>query len=157
MTKPFAPLGARTSGFTLVEIMVVILLLGVVAAAVAPGLLGPTDRGDAQRSAEELLSMLRTARRTAVAEGLPVALTLDPATGRYWVTTDRGTGHDQNLAEGELTLAAGVRLLARDPRPRFMFQPVGVASGDPVVVQGRDGQVVVAVDPWTGDARVATR
>lgn len=139
------------AGFTLVEIVVVLLVLGVAAGAVAPALLrdgGPQDPVD--RTAEELAALLRSARHRAVAEGQATVLVLDPASGRYWLEGD-------SVREGVVERAPGVTLSAATPRVRFEFASTGGAWGQPVVVAGAVRGAVVTVDPWTGEAGVQAR
>jgi type II secretion system protein H len=146
------PSYAGPPGFTLVEVLVVILVLSLAAGVVAPALLGPGGRGDAEQAAEDVVALLRAARRTAVEEGITVSVRLDPATGRYWVA--EGDGGHRHRAAGRVSLVNGVRLVAAEPRPRFTFLAVGGASGEVVLVQGPADQALVRVDPWTGDPRV---
>lgn len=143
-------------GFTLTEVVVVLLILGIVAAAAVPVLFRSDTRKDAvMETADELLGMLRSARRRAVEEGAPASLTLDPASGRYWLEAG-GEGPD-TLSEGRVVLPPGVTLAAPESRVRFLFHPLGGASGAPVAVQGPGRAAVVGVDRWTGDPYVHGR
>lgn len=77
MYKPQAPAGARQQGFTLIEIMVVVVIIGILAAIIAPNILGRADE----------------ARVTAAKQGIR---TIDSALKLYrldnfqYPTTDQG-------------------------------------------------------------------
>ena len=70
-------------GFTLVELIVVMVLLLIVASLVAPRM-SSFFRGRALSSeARRMLSLMNHAQSRAVAEGLPVLLWIDPASSTY--------------------------------------------------------------------------
>ncbi len=47
----------RQSGFTLLEIMVVIVILGVLASMVAPNIIGNKDKADQQKAVSDIVAM----------------------------------------------------------------------------------------------------
>lgn len=47
----------RQSGFTLLEIMVVIVILGVLASMVAPNIIGNKDKADRQKAVSDIVAM----------------------------------------------------------------------------------------------------
>jgi MSHA pilin protein MshC len=68
----------RAAGFTFVELLVVIVIIGIVAAFAAPRLLD--DRTFLQRGYyEELVAALKYAQKLAVASGCPVRVVIDAA------------------------------------------------------------------------------
>jgi hypothetical protein len=78
---------------------------------------------------------------------------VDPQGARAWVRSDGpGPGVDTVVA---IDLARGVVLSSDAPRPRFVFDPRGGASGDVLTVASPAGRSTIAVDRASGDVRVA--
>ncbi len=152
-----APGAVRTAatlarGFSLIEIVVVLLLLGIAAAVTAPALARLDERDPVGDGAERVRGVLRGARLAAVERGRPVVVVIVPEEARYraWLAGDEA----RPLAEAALELADGVRLEATEPRPTFVFSPRGPAHGPALSVRRGARAATVAVDPWTGAARV---
>ncbi len=139
-------------GFTLVEVVVVVAILAISAAVVAPALVSAARTDPLARTAGELTGLLTSARIAAVERGTPVTVAVTLATGRYVVTIERRDSSTV-LAEGGLVLD-DVRLAAGGrPAVRVRFDPLGPAEPDSVSVLGTTGHRVVRVDPWTGEVR----
>lgn len=139
----------RRGGFTLVEMVVVLVILSIAAAAVAPALLRPSAPAEVEAAAQ-VVKMLGGARRLAVERGEAVSLTLDPA-ARTWRAAAEPVG--DSLAAGALELPPGVAI-APAGAPRFVFRPLGGAAGGPLTLAVEGRTVRVDVDRWTGEARV---
>lgn len=82
----------RTAGFTLIELMVVLVILGLLAGLVGPRLFGRVDRSKVQ-TAETQIKMLRGAlqafrldlgRYPTTAEGLAALVRPSPETADFW-------------------------------------------------------------------------
>lgn len=142
-------------GFTLIELVVVILLLGIVAGVSVPALARRGEDDALAAAAGDVVGLLGRARRTALERGRSVTLALDPASGRYQV---RLTGESGDVvAEGTLALAGGVQLEAGHTGAAWVhvvFSPLGAAEGGPVIVRRGGRAAVVALDRWTGEASV---
>jgi prepilin-type N-terminal cleavage/methylation domain-containing protein len=135
-------------GFTLVELVVALAILAMMAALAAPAV-GSLGREDPRaRLGREVVTLLERSRATALERGEPVSVTLDPATGRYWVALEGDVPDD--LVTGSLQLPPDVRLYAAQPRLRFSFYPTGGCDPDTVVVRGGESAVLVTADRWTG-------
>jgi hypothetical protein len=102
---------------TLLELMVVLVLLGLVLAVVAPAFIVP-----AAASTSDLASSLATARRAAVLRGEPVTLTVDD-TGAWRVDGDASPTAPA-IAMGRLASTVG--------RLRVRFSPLGTCVPEPV-------------------------
>ncbi|MGH7544670.1 MAG: GspH/FimT family pseudopilin [Gemmatimonadota bacterium] len=141
-------------GFTLVEVLVVLVILGIAAAVVVPALPRMAEEDPLARSAEEVTNLLRRSRRTALERGAPVALTVDADANRYWVEIYEH-GEWRRLVEDEVALSADASLTAEAGRAHFVFRPDGRAQGDPLGVRYGARGTQIALDPWLGDARAA--
>ncbi len=142
-------------GFTLIDVLVVLVLLGIMAAVTIPAL-GRVAAGDPlSGAADEVTGVLRQARKTAVERGKMVQVTIAPGEARYWVWI---TGDDTSvLAEGTFALGTAVGLIADTPRALVRFSPRGAASGGPIGILGDGRTVLIEVDRWTGELRVRGR
>jgi len=140
-------------GFTLVEILVVLAILGITAAAVVPALARATSEDDVTRAARALEQVAAAARRTALERARADVVTLVPESGRYWVHLSDGTTIDS----GAIALDQGTRLRSAVPRPQLRFGPLGTADGDTLLLLGAGGAQALVVDRWTGGIRVEPR
>ena len=134
------------------ELVVALVILGLMAALVAPAI-AARRADDGRRVSRELVELLLRARATATERGTAVTVLLDPADGRVWI----GAGGERWLREDTLSPGRTVAVETRAPRARFVFTPGGMAFGDSVVIRDAAHALIVLVDPWTGEPRVAPR
>jgi prepilin-type N-terminal cleavage/methylation domain-containing protein len=118
-------------GFTLVEVIVVLLLLGLAAAFAAPVFLAP------DRNESGLVTVVRGARQLAERRGENLHLDMGPD-GR-WSVTGAASLEEGTLAEGELADYDG-------PRFRLVLSPIGTCALD---VRSLRVTSTVQVDPLT--------
>lgn len=69
---------AAQSGYTLIELMVVVAIIGIMATIAGSYFLRTTSRGNLASSASELQALFHQARQTALATGNPVAVLVYP-------------------------------------------------------------------------------
>lgn len=144
------------TGFTLIEITVVLVIIALLAFMTAPAMMRAVTPYAAEGDAMPVAALFRSARREAVERGLVVSLMLDPAGARYRADSigARGVGL---LGEGNLALDEGVTIHADSVRVRFTFRPDGSVFGDSITVRGPWSSSLVTVDRWTGAIRIDAR
>lgn len=152
----------KSGGFTLIEMLVVLVILGVMAGVTVPALAGLTEKKErVEELASELRSLLRGGKRLAIERGVAVVVSLDPETGRYRIEPmDPGNtkaASPNPPRDGFLEIPSGVRFLNTSGLQRFRFDRLGSASGPVINLRADTGlQVRISVSPWTGGITVDT-
>lgn len=138
---------AKTGGFTLLELLIVLLLIGLIGAALVGG--GrPTSPSTAARvAAGELASALRLARAQAIAADRTVGLVIDVANGRYRVGANAVRTLPSSLKLGLVTAKGDI--ISRN-EGRIRFHPDGSSTGGRIDITGGQRKVSVRVDWLTG-------
>ncbi len=77
---------ARAKGFTLLELILVMLILSTVLAMAAPSLRGFFGSRQAQDTAAQILALTQFARSQAISEGVIYRLNFDTRDRVYWLT-----------------------------------------------------------------------
>jgi prepilin-type N-terminal cleavage/methylation domain-containing protein len=137
----------RRRGFTLLELILVMLVLTVVLAMVAPSLSGFGAGREAEFAGAQLITMGKWAREQAMSEGRRCRLEFNPQTQTYRVTEQVG-GVFQPVAEAfgaEVAVPEGVVMQWDAPQENGVFVidflPSGRTQPARVQVTSRDGQV----------------
>jgi general secretion pathway protein H len=140
------------SGYTLLEMLVVLGLLGLLAAVSMPLLRGSAETGLIERTAARLAADLSAMRNAAIKLNIDTRLDIDLAANQYWGTP-------------KLTprpLPAGLPITVKDAGPRqsqgqlatIQFFPDGSSGGGRIVV-GVGGQSrTLTIEPLTGLVRL---
>jgi general secretion pathway protein H len=123
----------ETSGFTLVELMVVLVIIGLASAAVILSL--PERGGSLQSEAERFAARAKAARDNAILDSRGASVAI--GAGGYDVTRRSESAHYDWVAGTEPALSGG-----RDGRIRF--GATGLA--DPAHVELRRGGRLVAIE-----------
>lgn len=153
------PMRAR-NGFTLLEVLVAFLILGIMAAVAAPALLSERTEPAMVEAEGRIDALFRLARDSAIVSAMPVTVVMDSMSSRVWLDVRGGTarliGDGDTAGPGEsLELPASVRMRLPSMRTRFTFLPTGAASGDSIVLEGPAGDLrIIRVNPWTGRSHV---
>lgn len=172
----------HTTGFTLLELMIVVALVGIMAATVAPNLSASRADADVANAASALVRLGSAARMSAVASGLAHAVVWFPdgdgndSVGLFRGATTRCNTAFVDWAANPISVVtasrgdyatAGVRmlpLLAGTQNIRICVQPNGqsmLRDGDGVVftdtVNGGQNDIVFSVFPERGGVRVGAQ
>lgn len=139
-------------GFTLFELLVVILIIGLVLAAVPGFLIRDSDRVELEAATKSLAAGLREARSEAVLSNREQVFALDVETRRFRIAKGQPLRQlDADLALRFTTARSGVLAPATGT---IRFFPDGSATGGAIRL-ARDGlQAAVRVDWLTGEVAI---
>ena len=143
-----------TRGYSLMELVVVLAILAVATAVVAPAVGRTAEDVRVRAELAGLAAFLRTAREQAVTRRQALEVTLDPETR---VLLLRHPARD-GAAGGQARRAVSSLLqVEADPAmPRLTFLPHGMSSGARFTIEAPGPRAyVMTVDPLTG--RVTTQ
>jgi type II secretion system protein H len=138
---------ARQSGFTLLELVLVMLIITIVLAMAAPSMRGWRRATNLKGAAEDFVTVTRYARVQAVTNGAVHRVILEPATGRYYVAVQSGQNFvelDSNLASGTIPQEFHVQWVDQQSSQRGFveFQPNGRAQAARVRISSDFGEQV---------------
>lgn len=140
-------------GFTLVELMVVIAIIGLASAAVVLAM--PDPRGRLVDDAERFAARVRVAHDAAILNARTTSVWVAP--GGYGFDMHAGTGW-QPMPDKDLRVAQwgeGVRpMLAGDGRARVVFDSTGLVDRPLDVRLERDGRIATVHIGAAGEVRV---
>ena len=129
------------NGFTLVELMVVLVILGLATTAVVLAM--PERGGSVEAEAERLAARTKAARDDAIVKSRPVALLVDA--GGYAFARRRGgqweSGERHEWGEGTAVDSTGAA------KGRSRFDSTGLAEPLRITLHRHDRQVAVVIGP----------
>ena len=133
----------RTAGFTLVEMLAVVLVMGVAAAVAVPAL-RPSDEQSAGAAAERCAPSTARRARPAARRGEPVRVELETATDSFAIIAEPEGGARGLLRAGRLPLPEDASIAGgRDGRARARFTPAGPRPRGP-----RDAEPTGRIASW---------
>ena len=138
-------------GFTLLELLVVLVLLAITAAAAVPAFLGDAARSPEQRIAVAIAEQLIAVRDAARESGVSATMVLSPTDGRYWIAAR------DSATVGVLPMTGGVTIAgegaAGGDRIELRFEPTGPTTAVAITVHGSRA-LTVRTQAWTGEISV---
>ncbi|MEW6297668.1 MAG: GspH/FimT family pseudopilin [Thermodesulfobacteriota bacterium] len=150
------PAAKKPYGFTLLELILVLVILSVAMAVVGPAISSRLKSGDPRRTVRQLRAAMELMRVRAVQDGKEAVLVVAPEQNAYWSERDGSVVHIP--PEGGELSARG-RWVRTEGEVEFRFYPDGTNSGGEVRVEQRRGVEVTAyvlsLDPLLGTATIS--
>jgi len=161
----------RTTGFTLFELLVVLVLIALITSLVGPRLINPLNRRNIESTARQIAAILRYARSGAVTEKVPYRAIFNMDTDQLAIEQYRteeeapsNLATNPELESGIYNFAPGIRLdkgILLDGQTvdagvfEMMFFPMGGTSGGEVILSDKENRrFSIAVDMITGSVTV---
>lgn len=172
------------SGFTLVELMVVLVLVGITAAVMVPEMKGTLEEAVLRSASRQLIDTFHQAYSRSVSLNQTHRVVLQESTGRYRieralpsleVEPEFVLAHEAAGAEGEIDQRISMRVRKTEEQPAsgrdgsgeaepqrtpanaFDFYPDGTATEGAVVLRDRQGiGLTLRIHPVTARVRVST-
>ena len=144
--RPASPFCIRTRGFTLLELIVVLLVLSVLFAMAAPSMSGFGAGRAAKQTASQIVSLARWAREQAISEGRTYRLVFDATNHVYFITAANGAVFEREPVEfgRNFTVPEGVDLTFDIPQvagmPCLDFLASGRSQPGHIRIVSRDGE-----------------
>jgi general secretion pathway protein H len=137
----------REAGFTLLELLVVLLVAGLLFALVPAVMPRDGGRGMVERSASELAAALKRTRARAIAANEPAAFTLDLRNRIYEAGSTRQVALPSHI---DVTLRAARTEMLGDGAGRIHFFADGSSTGGRITLAAGASTSHVDVDWLTG-------
>lgn len=141
----------RQRGFSLVELLVVIVLLAGASALAVASIARNTPGAQLRRQSEDIAAQLRFVRMRAMASGQEQQFTIS-ADGRQWRGADGRQGAFSSGLSVQLT-GAREEIPGR-PATSIAFHPGGTSTGGSIRIAGPNAAYVVDVSWLTGAVRL---
>lgn len=148
-----SPVGKDKRGFSLVELVMVLLLIGVSMAIIAPNIAKGLQDREVRTSALGLAAVARDLRSRALFDGVPQQLVVNLTQKSYLVARTREV---QLPSEVKFVSVDGGEPVDRDIK-RFYFFPNGSSLGGEIVLADNDNAIsyLIRMEPLTGKIEVS--
>jgi type II secretion system protein H len=122
----------RHSGFTIIELLTVVAMIGLMAAMGVPAIKSFSRSTDVKATATQIAADAWFARQRAIATSNPHSIRFDPEGNRYRVFRDDGNGTASDAANGEIDTGEQV-LIDRHIDSRFNISYVNLDPTDAAI------------------------
>lgn len=151
----------RSRGFTMIEMMIVVVVIGLIAALAVPSFLGYMPKLRVKSAARDIVSSMRLARSKAVSERRPYGVVFDMNSNsvRSFADTDNPAGMSYSSNDSTTsadTLGAEIELSSCTYNNNcVIFSATGSAStsGDLQLVT-KDGSILMSINLLASTGRV---
>jgi type IV fimbrial biogenesis protein FimT len=152
MRKTSRHFDSRRAGFTLFELILVVVIIALVAGMAAPSLRN-WSRGSSLRDASDnFLGAIRAGRTAAAMSGVSYQLNIDSQSGRYWLSPVDSQQQQQQASASiddysmPVNLPEGVRIQAvgpsNQPMSAIRFDPTGRTDPASITLMTAEGSRV---------------
>ena len=170
--SPRAPFPSNTEqGFTLIELILVLVIISIAFAVVAPAVGNRFGGSDPKRTAAQLRTTLELLRLRALTAGIEQRLVINPEDNQYWQESGRQVaaredGEKESDPEDEqitftdeaVQLSATSLWVREEGEVEFRFYPDGTNSGGEITIEHQRGAnelaYTIALNPLLGTATV---
>ncbi len=144
----------KSSGFSLLELIAVLVILGLASALAAPRIQGFMEEVRIRTAARKMATLLRYARNQALSSNQVVTVAADVSGERWWIRYN-----ERQAAERFVKLPQGIRgkVIERyfsaisAARGKILFSPKGDSTGQVVEIYDNHGRKFrLAIDPVIG-------
>ncbi|MEM7224697.1 MAG: GspH/FimT family pseudopilin [Pseudomonadota bacterium] len=142
------------AGFTLVELLVVMAIIGLLVAVAPMVARGVLPSLQAKADAKEVLASLRSARAQAIRDNQETAVVFDVEARRYGAA---GTPGDELGSGVEMKVVTAQREVIETGVGRILFFPDGASTGGEVTLAADGQSYKITIDWFTGRVRMADR
>lgn len=138
--------GSEARGFTLMELLVVLVIAGLAVSLVGPGFQRMLPGVGLEAEARSLAAMLRHARSQAILSGMPVGISKDDETGGLRLSYLAAP----YIPHGglDVSLEGGPAGDSSDGSAQILFYPRGDSSGGSLTLKLEEGQSRVIMVDW---------
>lgn len=137
------------AGFTLIEILIVLTIIGIALGVAYNGVRSSTVKGGVRSAVDAVMSLHAVAKQSAIQRGRTSMLVLSGSTGRAWVVSRKATGTGFDTVGGRVEdLAGRFGVTLRTTRDTFTFTPRGLGaetSGATIIISKQDFADTISV------------